>query len=165
MSGRNIRYISYDNREELFQQGMLGIKRAIKRYDPKKGAFSTYGNHYIAVFIRRAIDKIFFSIKKKDYEKMKKEGYKIIPLDGEDSKGRDISEMLGIEDERIVHSIDRIALIEAMSVLDPREEQIIHLYYYENQTYQMIGDKLGITRERVRQILNEAYGKLKTKLT
>ena len=59
---------------------------------------------------------------------MKKEGYKIIPLDGEDSKGRDISEMLGIEDERIVHSIDRIALIEAMSVLDTREKQIIHLY-------------------------------------
>lgn len=39
---------------------------------------------------------------------------------------------------------------------DPRLETILHLWLEEGATYQEIGDAYGITRERVRQILDEA---------
>lgn len=57
-------------------------------------------------------------------------------------------------------------LKEALESLNNKEKTVItHRFLTENHlTLQEIGDKLGITRERVRQIENKALGKLKKHL-
>lgn len=53
----------------------------------------------------------------------------------------------------------------ALSALPDRDRQILHLYYGFNDdspiTYQQIGNKLGVSRERVRQLKEEALNRLR----
>jgi RNA polymerase sigma factor (sigma-70 family) len=39
--------------------------------------------------------------------------------------------------------------------LSPRQRQILHWRFWEEWTCQQIGDRLGVTRERARQLVNE----------
>ncbi len=48
--------------------------------------------------------------------------------------------------------------------LPARQHKIIHLYYYEEQTYQAIGDLLGISIARVSQLHKNALKQLKSEL-
>ena len=42
--------------EDLFQQGMIGLIKAVKRYDPTKGMkFSVFGIWYIKMYIRQGL--------------------------------------------------------------------------------------------------------------
>ncbi len=41
--------------DDLFQEGILGLIKAVDNYDPKKGKFSTYASWYIRQYITRAI--------------------------------------------------------------------------------------------------------------
>lgn len=60
---------------------------------------------------------------------------------------------------------DNIIINEAMEVLTPKEREVIALRYGLNGddalTFQAIGDKFGVTRERIRQIENRALKKMK----
>lgn len=47
----------------------------------------------------------------------------------------------------------KIVLKEAILGLNERERLVIMRRFFQNQTYQSIGDELGITQERVRQML------------
>ena len=52
-------------------------------------------------------------------------------------------------------------LRESLALLDPREREIITLRYFENKTLDEVSRIIGRTRERVRQIQNQALAKLK----
>ncbi len=58
-------------------------------------------------------------------------------------------------------------ILRALSVLDERERKIIMMSFGINHDHAMnfkeIGDKIGLTRERVRQIRQKALSKLKSK--
>jgi RNA polymerase nonessential primary-like sigma factor len=64
--------------------------------------------------------------------------------------------------------VDRL-LTEWVSTLVPREREIIEsrfgLHDTEAQTLEVISERLGMTKERVRQVQNEALFKLKRHLT
>ena len=49
---------------------------------------------------------------------------------------------------------------ELASRLDIREVDVILMYYYDDLTLEQIGTEIGVTRERVRQIRNQALEKL-----
>ena len=53
---------------------------------------------------------------------------------------------------------------ELMSTLDERELHVVKSYYgidgYTQKSYELIGRDLGICKERVRQIMNEAMAKM-----
>ena len=53
----------------------------------------------------------------------------------------------------------------ALSVLSVREAQVVVLYFGlgwdEAQTLQVIGERMGLTRERIRQIKEKALTKLR----
>ncbi|MBO4647937.1 MAG: RNA polymerase sigma factor RpoD/SigA [Lentisphaeria bacterium] len=55
-------------------------------------------------------------------------------------------------------------LREALEKLDPREREIIELRFFRKQTLESVSLLIGRTRERVRQIQNQALGKLQTML-
>lgn len=52
-------------------------------------------------------------------------------------------------------------LRESLNLLDPREREIITMRYFENRTLEEVSKLIGRTRERVRQIQNQALTKLK----
>lgn len=53
---------------------------------------------------------------------------------------------------------------KAIQRLSPRNRQIVIDYFYEGMTMKQIGDKIGRTRERVRQILEESKSQLAVSL-
>lgn len=59
---------------------------------------------------------------------------------------------------------DKEMLIEALGKLNAREKEIIERRFYGNETLESVGQSLGITRERVRQIEFKALKTLKRAL-
>ena len=66
--------------------------------------------------------------------------------------------------ERMEQQEEVERVLEGLSGLPERERLLVSLYYYEGLTLKEIGESLGLTRERVRQIENEALGKLSASL-
>jgi RNA polymerase sporulation-specific sigma factor len=55
-------------------------------------------------------------------------------------------------------------LMEALSQLDARVQQIIHLYYWEDQPHEEIAQKLGLTASNVTKIRQRAIARLRAQL-
>ena len=67
--------------------------------------------------------------------------------------------------ERFVHGEMRAAVADCLKVLDFRESQIVRAYFGLDdsapKTLEEIGESMGVTRERVRQLRNRALEKMK----
>ena len=93
------------------------------------------------------------------------------PIDRSDGNSASFGERFaGIEAtdiEQDVESIARREFLDTMfdSYLTERERKILYLYYGlddgEERTLEEIGSLLGVTRERIRQIRNRAFEKLR----
>jgi RNA polymerase sigma-B factor len=57
-----------------------------------------------------------------------------------------------------------ISLLEALAHLNPREQEIIHLYYWEDQSHEEIARNLGLRAASVTKIRQRAIGKLRERL-
>jgi RNA polymerase primary sigma factor len=89
---------------------------------------------------------------------------------GPDDEGRELGETLQqhtvplIEDELIRRAVV-VQIHSALAELEPKEQEVMRLRFGleggEPQTLQQIGDRLGVTRERVRQIEVRAKEKLR----
>ena len=93
------------------------------------------------------------------------------PIDRSDSNGASFGERFsGAEASEIEENVEAIAcrdFLETMfdQYLTERERKILYLYYGlddgEQRTLEVIGSLLGVTRERIRQIRNRAFDKLR----
>jgi RNA polymerase primary sigma factor len=101
-------------------------------------------------------------------------GYARIPISLDKPVGEDGDSSLGdfIEDEDSEPPTDRVSqvllrerLLDSIETLPPREQRILRLRYgfQDGQMYTLaqIGQRLGITRERVRQLEAQALGRLR----
>lgn len=57
-----------------------------------------------------------------------------------------------------------IFLLQALAHLNAREQEIIRLYYWEDQPHEEIGQRLGLTVSNVTKIRQRAIGKLRKRL-
>lgn len=96
-----------------------------------------------------------------------------LSLDAPMSEGEDASllDYLAIEDDRAGDDVDFDAglahsLAEALTVLRGREEDVLRMHFglggNEPMTLESIGERFGVTRERIRQIKERAIGRLRT---
>ena len=147
--------------EDLIQEGNLGLIVAAERFDTERGCrFSTYAMWWIRGFVSRVTrDKTM-------------NGRKLHSLDlPVDEDGDNILADL-IPDENAVSPCElaeknelKELITEMISCLKPRERRVIELHFGLNGTpehsLREIGEILGISKERVRQIEVKALGRLR----
>ena len=132
--------------EEAVQAGRRGLWRAILGYDPGRGrAFSTYA--YVAIM------KYVWAAVKAEQRRLQREVPLSILVRYYYRSGNDPAGMR--EQQEIAESLQ--ALVKRL----PRRLGLVIRCYYglqgkEPQTLQAIGEQLGLTRERVRQLRQEA---------
>lgn len=104
---------------------------------------------HITKSYRKKTKKSFYSLDYTDNEDSVSYGANL------DSKIKDPQKILMDEEK----SSDITSLINSLLDIDclsDKQKQYIKLYYFENHTYEQIGNKYGLTREAVRQSMNKA---------
>jgi len=143
-----------DNFFELLSDGNMSLIRAVEKYDFGRGfKFSTYASWAIMKNFARSIPE----------EKTRRERYVTGNeefFDAAPDNRTDEQEVVQAA-EQATHKVNRL-----LECLDPREREIIRMRAgldnnEEGMTLEKIGEKLGITKERVRQLNVRAMKKLR----
>ena len=196
---------------ELAQEGVLGLIRAIDKFDPAKGArLSTYATYWIRQNISRAVatqtrairlpvDKVehirkIRAVMSRLYQelgrlpeieevavqtgdspdyiyKLLRHGQETLSLDEAiDEDGATLADFIenddsGSVEDQVASALRKDEIDRLLSHLSPRESRIVELRYGLHDgiplTLQDIGNRFGLTRERIRQIEQEALLKLR----
>ncbi len=164
--------------DELVNTGIIGLIKAIDKFDDKKAQFSTYAYIKIRGEILdylRSLHIMPRSMREK-IKKEKEEG-KDIPLSNlaimismekalgssEDSpKLIDVmvSDDLSPEEQAIRSQMGDI-LFKAMEQLNEKERRTLQMFFFEEREPKEIAQVLGISQSRVSQIKSQAVRKLK----
>jgi RNA polymerase sigma factor (sigma-70 family) len=144
-----------DNFFDLLSDGNMSLLRAVEKFDYSRGnKFSTYASWAIMKNFARSIPE----------EKHRREryvtGHEEVFNDAPDNRS-DEHEVVASA-EQATHKVNRL-----LEYLDPRERQIVRMRAglesgTEAMTLEKIGEQLGITKERVRQLNVRAMKKLRT---
>jgi RNA polymerase sigma factor (sigma-70 family) len=144
-----------DNFFELLSDGNMSLIRAVEKFDYSRGnKFSTYASWAIMKNFARSIPE----------EKRRRERYVTGNEDaftGTPDQRTDEQEIVASV-EQTKHRVNRL-----LEYLEPREQQIVRMRagldsYSEGMTLEEIGQQLGITKERVRQLNVRIMSKLRT---
>jgi RNA polymerase sigma factor (sigma-70 family) len=133
-----------DNFWELMSDGNMSLMRAVEKFDYSRGnKFSTYASWAIMKNFARSIPEEKHH--KERYVTGREEVFEAAPDNRTDEQ-----ELLSTA-EQAAHRVNRL-----LEYLDPREREIIRmragLDNSEGMTLEEIGQRLGITKERVRQL-------------
>ena len=144
-----------DNFFELLSDGNMSLLRAVEKFDYSRGnKFSTYASWAIMKNFARSIPE----------EKRRREryvtGHEEMFESAADTRTDEQEVVSSVEQKR--HQVNRL-----LEYLEPREQQIVRMRngldnYSENMTLEEIGQQLGITKERVRQLNVRIMNKLKS---
>jgi len=185
------RYASNPDRvEDLAQEGMFGLLRALDLYDPKRGTrFSTYSRMWIRSFVSNAVARVstvvdvpsrtFLSIRSGRVEAGMEAAVAAsappVSLDAPAKDGEvELVDRLASPDRNPEEIMDGITtrefharLVEAsLSALTDRERAIVvrRSLSAVPETLEEIAADLGLTRERIRQIEVGALDKMRRDL-
>lgn len=165
---------------DLIHQGNLGLLEAARRFDPSRNVkFITYAVWWIRQAMMHALSDQTraFSFPPKMFSTLRA-GLDDVSLNapvsaagrGGDEDRRELGDVLvqphvaPIEDA-MIHQADLDELAAALHDLDGKEREVVRLRFGleddEPRTLQEIGDRLHLSRERVRQIESRAKEKLR----
>ena len=142
--------------DELISEGTFSIVKAIDKFDCSRGfKFSTYATLALnRHFIRYVGQQRTISARYQSSEL----------VDGDTVP----DSATPIEIEHNAEALQALMLGVLRVHLNPREQQIVigrfGLLGHEQETLKAVGDQIGLTRERVRQLERRALGKLKEPL-
>ena len=177
-------------RSDLFQEGILGLHRAVFRFDPfRLTRFSTYATYWIRQAIRKALidrsrlirvpqavqeelrnpDTHLTTEEIQRVRRIMRETVSISAGDDDDPEDRLSLEMIGDRapsvNEKLHTGAIPVAVSRAMSALDSREREVIRRRFglegEHIQTLEEIGSSLHLSRERIRQIETDALKKMR----
>ncbi len=135
---------------ELISEGNLTLMRAVESYDAHRGfRFSTYATLALMKGFARAVPQMLAS---------------------RAAGGLDVSALAEIPDPRPIFEreqfVDREQVRDLLTRLDDRERSVLLAYYGLNgrdapATYDQVGQRMGLSKQRVRQIERGAVAKLR----
>ena len=153
-------------REDLLQESYFALLQAVEAYDPESGfAFSSFLKWPLKNVVNRAI-----GIKtQKDREAPLSSAASLdapIANDSEDTYAQvlaDPSDPIGDLTDQIFRESLHEDLEKSLAELSDREAEVIRAKYYDDQTIEQIGARVGCSAERARQIEEEALEALRMK--
>ena len=201
--------------EDLVQQGIIGLYKALERYKPSKGfKYTTYALWWVTQEINRFLNNNSDIIRLPVYKKEKLIDYRqVLFVLGEehgrtptreeiaDYMNEDVETIKELEfwnndvkslnievgsshedtntqlqdmlenikaltpEKETLLSLFKEELEDVLRILNPRTKRILKLRFGlldgRSRTLEEIGDEIGVTRERIRQIEQEALNKLR----
>lgn len=152
------RYKKFDNYDDLYQEGMLGLVKAVRQYNSDTSFhFTRYALWWIKARVVRSIKKLSLVVVSGDES--------VRYLMQYDIKENDIIEYNDPEKNAIMAE-KMVQLDCAVETLPEKHKQIIKLRYglkdNKEHNLQDLGDKLDMTREGIRQLEHRIITRLKT---
>lgn len=177
-------------RSDLFQEGVLGLHKAVFRYDPDRATrFSTYATYWIRQAIRKSlIDKSrLIRVPQAVQEELRKSESALTPEEA-DRVRRIMSETMLFSSGESDDSNDRNSFVvkdpstpelgeqlhmgtipravsDALDGLGTREREVLQRRFglggERPQTLEEIGTRMNLSRERIRQIEREALDRMR----
>lgn len=149
---------------DLISEGNLGLITAIERFDTEKGVrLCSYAKWWIAKYILESLGT-------KNKQEENELRFTDIKTEHDDDSNEDYADDTNIltdiesEDCNVMHYQEIVDSL--LNTLDDRSKFVMERYYGLNNTEQLsiseIGEKLGISTERVRQIKNRAMMTLRS---
>lgn len=165
LAGANMALVKYVARivsggtpfyDEILSEGCLILSELIESYEPaRERRFIDYAAPKLKSRLRNKLGQL-------RRVRMSEAPTDPIDLDASEDKGQLVRGPLG---EFMQSTMVKRKVNALLSVLDPRERIIItkrfNLDYEGRRTLKEIGEEIGLTRERIRQIETEALEKLK----
>jgi RNA polymerase primary sigma factor len=163
---------------DLIHEGNLGLMEAARRFDPGRNVkFITYAVWWIRESMMHVLadQTRAFSFPPKMFATLHN-AHEYVSLNepiaagARDGRPRELADLLAAPDlvpidDEMIHRCDLDELEAAMHDLDGKEREVMRLRYGlgddEPRTLQEIGDRLHLSRERVRQIESRAKEKLR----
>ncbi len=161
--------------EELVNTGIIGLIKAIERYDSNKAKFSTYA--YIKIrgeildylrkqdFLPRSVRE---KIKNGEISDLKEEIVTLVSIEEKlfgNSERYFVKDILVSEEpepeEVLIKEEAKRVLAEAISELSDKEQLVLQLIFVEGLDLKSIGEILGVSVSRVSQIKTGALKKLR----
>lgn len=144
--------------EDLIQEGHLGAIKAAKRFNPDHGVqFITYAAYSIRAAMREAIGEGVIHTPR---------GQKYVPVSLMDPQR--LGSLEAFEPEGMAEGFERRDLyeraLEQIKKLPEAKKCLVLRYIYGDETMAEIGKDLGVSRQRVSQILQAICGSLRAGL-
>ncbi len=171
---------------DLEQEGIFGVMKAAESFDPKKGKFSTHAYPWIRHYVQRLAHRqsravrVPMPVAVAAYKRGEAYSLTAVRLDapsrinGHDAKGSSVNSILdsltwlgavNAEGPENVEASERAELVAHMlSTLTEREQTVLRLRFFEDMTLHETGRRIGLTKERTRQIQNEALRQIERRL-
>ena len=162
--------------EDLVQEGALGLIKAIAKFDPSRGTkLSSYAYWWISAYINRFLQmkhaEVHIPVRASRGTKTEKRYPIMVPLDAPISGLPDETAYNNFPDpspspEDLAEASERREIVRREvrgCPMNKKARQVMRLRM-EGLTYEAIGEKLGCSRQRVKQIVDEVLVTLKPRL-
>ena len=184
------------NWEDLRQEGVIGLIKAIARFDPRRGVpFRSFTKPHIcgAKFDSSELTRDMARRQEEIYRKLRQTEAELTQTLQRNPTMEEVAEKAELTIEQLRNAIDAkgvafagampdaedtsasdmleaprpertIFLLEALAQLNEREQEIMRLYYWEDQPHEEIAQRLGLTTSNVAKNRQRAIGKLRKRL-
>lgn len=178
------RGLSFD---DLVQEGAIGLMRAIEKYDPERGTnLTTMATQWINQACQRAIENTGSAIRVPVHVKTSRSakvarlrawanrasnitsGDKTIQSLGNSlygsSANKTVFDRTPDDSEPYINADNHVMTEAALATLNPIERMVIELFYLHEVDLPTIGQRLGVSRQRVFQIKDAALARMRAAL-